>query len=66
MWVYRMRRRKAAPPADPGIFDEVFEVGFWQPHGEWEFVCVKQFDYEAAAIVCYLNGGAEPQGSWTL
>lgn len=64
MWVYRRRRRPH--PHDPAADVEVWEVGFFLPHGEWECLSTPKFDYEAAALVCYLNGGAEPAGGWSL
>lgn len=39
---------------------EYWDIGYYDPAGEWHIVKSYPFDYEAFAVLSYLNGGTEP------
>lgn len=63
MWVYRLRNRAIEPATKDAhaLMANVYEVGFFQPHGEWECLIWFHDQEESTARrwVNYLNGGGD-------
>jgi hypothetical protein len=59
IWVFR----EMTPDIGPGVG---YSVGYYDPQGLWVHLSLQHWDYEAAALVSYLNGGDEPTEIWSF